>query len=105
MRRLDGRELLEALAEGFAAVARAEVQSPPRPEITVPGKGFLLSMPAWREGGLIGVKQVSVFDGNLELGLPNHLALITLYEPETGKPGARWTARTSRARVPRAPRS
>jgi alanine dehydrogenase len=83
---LDGRELLAALAAGFAAVARGEVQSPPRPEITVPGKGFLLSMPAWHTGGLIGVKQVSVFDGNLELGLPNHLALITLYEPETGKP-------------------
>jgi len=83
---LDGRELLAALADGFAATARGEVQSPPRPEITVPGKGFLLSMPAWHTGGLIGVKQVSVFDGNLALGLPNHLALITLYEPETGKP-------------------
>ena len=86
MAALDGRELLAVLAEGFAATARGEVQSPPRPEITVPGKGFLLSMPAWHTGGLIGVKQVSVFDGNLELGLPNHLALITLYEPETGKP-------------------
>jgi alanine dehydrogenase len=83
---LDGRALLGALADGFAAGARGEVQSPPRPEITVPGKGFLLSMPSYREGGLIGVKQVAVFDGNLEVGLPNHLALITLYEPETGKP-------------------
>ena len=83
---LDGRALLAALSGGFAAVARAEVQSPARPEITVPGKGFLLSMPSYREGGLIGVKQVSVFDGNLAHGLPNHLALITLYEPETGKP-------------------
>ena len=83
---------------------RGEVQSPPRPEITVPGKGFLLSMPAWHTGGLIGVKQVSVFDGNLELGLPNHLALITLYEPETGKPVCVMEARTSRARGPRAPR-
>jgi alanine dehydrogenase len=83
---LDGRALLAALAGGFAAVARGEVQSPPRPEITVPGKGFLLSMPSYRVGGLIGVKQVSVFDGNLDLGLPNHLALITLYEPESGKP-------------------
>jgi ornithine cyclodeaminase/alanine dehydrogenase-like protein (mu-crystallin family) len=82
---LDGRALLDALAAGFAAAARGEVQSPPRPEIVVP-KGFLLSMPSYRAGGLIGVKQVSVFDGNLALGLPNHLALITLYEPESGKP-------------------
>ena len=42
-------------------------------------------MPSYRAGGLIGVKQVSVFDGNLAHGLPNHLALITLYEPESGK--------------------
>jgi ornithine cyclodeaminase/alanine dehydrogenase-like protein (mu-crystallin family) len=82
---LDGRALLDALADGFAAVERGEVQSPPRPEITVPGKGFVLSMPSYRAGGLIGVKQVSVFDGNLAHGLPNHLALITLYEPESGK--------------------
>ena len=82
---LDGRSLLGVLADGFAAVERGEVQSPPRPEITVPGKGFLLSMPSYRAGGLIGVKQVSVFDRNLALGLPNHLALITLYEPESGR--------------------
>ncbi|MDP9256513.1 MAG: hypothetical protein M3Q31_08170 [Actinomycetota bacterium] len=56
---LDGRALLAALADGFAAVARGQVQSPPRPEITVPGNGFLLSMPSYREGGLIGFKEVS----------------------------------------------
>jgi ornithine cyclodeaminase/thiomorpholine-carboxylate dehydrogenase len=83
---LDGRALLDALAEGFRALARGEVQSPPRPEIVVPGRGFLLSMPAYRDGGLIAVKQVSVFDVNLAAGLPNHLALITLYEPEHGRP-------------------
>lgn len=83
---LEGRALLAALAEGFAALARGEVQSPARPEIAIPGRGFLLSMPAWRRGGLIAVKQVSVFDGNLARGLPNHLALITLYEADCGRP-------------------
>jgi ornithine cyclodeaminase/thiomorpholine-carboxylate dehydrogenase len=83
---LDGRALLDALADGFRALARGEVQSPPRPEITVPGRGFLLSMPAYRDGSLIAVKQVSVFDVNLAAGLPNHLALITLYEPQHGRP-------------------
>jgi len=83
---LDGRGLLDALAAGFRALARGAVQSPPRPEITVPGRGFLLSMPAYRDGSPIAVKQVSVFDGNLAAGLPNHLALITLYEPEHGRP-------------------
>ena len=34
----------------------------------------------------VTVKVVSVFEGNLKLGLPNHLALITLFDPATGAP-------------------
>jgi ornithine cyclodeaminase/alanine dehydrogenase-like protein (mu-crystallin family) len=30
------------------------------------------------------VKIVNVFDGNLQIGLPNHLALISLFDPDTG---------------------
>jgi len=63
-----------------------KVQSPDRPEITVPEKGFLLAMPAWQPGMNLTVKTVCVFEGNLERGLPNHLALITLFHPETGAP-------------------
>jgi ornithine cyclodeaminase/alanine dehydrogenase-like protein (mu-crystallin family) len=32
----------------------------------------------------ITVKIVNVFDGNLDVGLPNHLALINLFDPDTG---------------------
>jgi alanine dehydrogenase len=81
---LDPGTLLAELAGGFESLERGEVQSPARPEIVIPGKGFSLSMPAWRPGGLIGVKVVNVFDSNLELGLPNHLAMITLFDPVTG---------------------
>lgn len=83
---LDGRGLLDALAKGFEALAQGKVQTPPRPEITVPGAGFSLAMPAWTEGMNVTVKIVNVFDGNLALGLPNHLALIALFAPETGAP-------------------
>ena len=41
-------------------------------------------MPAWQPGMQLTVKIVNVFDGNLQIGLPNHLALITLFDPETG---------------------
>jgi alanine dehydrogenase len=41
-------------------------------------------MPAWRPGMLIAVKVVNVFEANLELGLPSHLAMVTLYDPDTG---------------------
>ncbi len=39
---------------------------------------------SWRPGMQITVKIVNVFDGNLEIDLPNHLALINLFDSETG---------------------
>ncbi len=81
---IDLRQLLDGLEDGFAGLERGEVQSPARPEVTVPGKGFALAMAAWQPGMAIAVKVVNVFDGNLALGLPNHLAMITLFEAETG---------------------
>jgi alanine dehydrogenase len=81
---LDPRELLAELEAAFGALARGEVQCPPRPEIRIPGKGLSLAMTAWQPGMQICIKVVNVFDGNLELGLPNHLAIINLFDPNTG---------------------
>ncbi len=81
---LDLQELLDGLEDGFGGLERGDVQSPARPEVKVPGKGFSLAMTAWRPGMAIAVKVVNVYDGNLALGLPNHLAMITLYAAETG---------------------
>ena len=86
VRLLDPHELLDGLHDGFRELARGHVQAPDRPEISIPGKGFTLAMPAWRPGSPIMVKMVSVFEGNLELGLPNHLAMINLFDPATGAP-------------------
>lgn len=82
---LDPDELIVGLEQGFIALSKDNVQAPDRPEIMVPGKGFSLAMPAWTPGMNIAVKIVNVFEGNLELGLPNHLATITLYDPDTGR--------------------
>ena len=41
-------------------------------------------MSAWQPGMQICVKVVNVFDRNLERGLPNHLAIVNLFDPETG---------------------
>jgi alanine dehydrogenase len=81
---LDLRELLDELEEGFRGLELGEVQSPPRPALSVPGKGFCLAMPAWRPGMQLTIKIVNVFDGNLAVDLPNHLALINLFDPDTG---------------------
>ncbi len=81
---LDPGELVKALEDGFRGLELGEVQSPPRSQLSVAGKGFLLTMPAWRPGMQLTVKIVNVFDGNLQIDLPNHLAMITLFDPDTG---------------------
>ena len=81
---LDPRELIDGLEDSFRALELDEIQSPPRSKLSVPGKGFSLTMPAWQPGMQLTVKIVNVFDGNLQIGLPNHLALITLFDPNTG---------------------
>ncbi len=86
MELLDLSDLLDGLADGFRALARGEVQSPHRPAINVPGKGFMLSMPAWRPGSPMMVKMVCVFEDNLALDIPNHLAVINLFDELTGMP-------------------
>ncbi len=83
---LPPRELLNALADGFRRLAEGRVQTPARPEVRVPGLGFSLAMPAWAEGTNIAMKVVNVFDRNHELGLPSHLALISLFHARTGVP-------------------
>jgi alanine dehydrogenase len=81
---LDPRELIDGLEDGFRGLELGEIQSPPRSQLSVAGKGFSLTMPAWRPGMQMTVKIVNVFDGNLQINLPNHLALINLFDPNTG---------------------
>jgi len=81
---LDLRELIDGLEDGFRGLELGEIQSPPRSQLSVQGKGFCLAMPAWRPGMQLTIKIVNVFDGNLQINLPNHLALINLFDPNTG---------------------
>jgi ornithine cyclodeaminase/alanine dehydrogenase-like protein (mu-crystallin family) len=82
-RLIDPSELLDELAEGFRLLSAGKIVAPTRVEVAVE-KGFSLSMPAYRPGGHIAVKIVNVFEGNESLGLPSHLALIGLFDAETG---------------------
>src|SRR5262249_10160194 len=81
---LDVGALLRGLEASFGALAGGEIQCPPRPQISVPDHGFSLAMAAWQPGLQICVKVVNVFEGNLQRGLPNHLAIVNLFDPETG---------------------
>ena len=86
-RLLDPDALVDALADAFAALTHDEVAAPPRSQVANDA-GILLSMPAHRPGGPIGVKLVTVFEGNVALGLPSHLALVALFDEATGVPVA-----------------
>ena len=85
---LDLNDLLDALAEGFKALSEGRAVAPNRIEVSVPDAGFLLAMPAWQPDQNIAVKIVTVFHGNIELGIPGHQALICVFDPRTGTPAA-----------------
>jgi len=85
-RLLDPDALLDALAEGFAALSSGLVDAPKRLGVSVPNTGFLLAMPAYQQGREVTVKLVSVFHENQRLGIPTHQAVICLFDQETGTP-------------------
>jgi alanine dehydrogenase len=81
---LEPKELLAALEDGFRGLELGEVQAPPRTKLSLPNNSVSLAMPAWRPGMQVAVKIVNFSSSNLERGLPNHLAFINLFDPETG---------------------
>lgn len=77
--------LIPALRDAF--VAGAEVPLRHRHDIAQPDgtTAALLLMPAWRAGGFLGVKVVSVFPGNGVRGLPSVSASYLLCDGTTGE--------------------
>ncbi len=74
--------LIEALARGLVH----PVESPQRMHLDPTGAGdALLLMPAWRKGGLMGVKLVTAYPGNSARGLPAIAASYTAFEQATGE--------------------
>jgi ornithine cyclodeaminase len=90
--------LVQALHDAF--VQGCEV--PPRHPHAIGGAGTVLLMPAWRAGGCLGVKTVTIFPGNGALSLPGVHAVYTLFDAGTGVPlavleGSELTARRTAA--------
>jgi ornithine cyclodeaminase/alanine dehydrogenase-like protein (mu-crystallin family) len=83
---LDYPRLVAALREAFR---RDDVDRPLRSVHQVLSgdtPAHLLTMPAWREGGMIGVKLVTVFPGNSARGLSAVSSIYALFSGETGLP-------------------
>ncbi|MGY8684616.1 ornithine cyclodeaminase family protein [Bradyrhizobium sp. UFLA05-153] len=79
-------QLIPAMEEALSAFSGGRVIQPVRNMLTIEeGKRFLGIMPAAAEHG-IGAKLVCFFPKNAGTNVPTHLAVIMLFEPETGKP-------------------
>ncbi|EEB09509.1 ornithine cyclodeaminase family protein [Schizosaccharomyces japonicus yFS275] len=81
-------KLIQAIKDIFCAT----IECPPRlhysianaSDSTAPPAGTMLIMPAWIPGKFIGVKQVNVFPGNSQLGLPGLSSQYLLSDGLTG---------------------
>jgi ornithine cyclodeaminase len=84
--RLGRGSLIDALMRAF----RADYQAPDRQHYAVGGplnpKDTLLVMPAWRVGGCLGVKLVTIFPENARRGEAAVHATYALFDAATGLP-------------------
>jgi len=87
--RLGRLPLIDALERAF----RADFCAPHRQHHRIGSAGagagaenMLLVMPAWRTGGCVGVKLVTVFPGNSALGHPSVHGSYSLFDGATGIP-------------------
>ena len=83
---LNYERLIPAMEKALTAFSCGRVIQPVRTMLTIEeGKRFLGVMPAVAEDGM-GAKLVSFFPKNAGSQLPTHLAVIALFDPETGQP-------------------
>jgi thiomorpholine-carboxylate dehydrogenase len=78
-------ELIEAVEQALIAFSAGRVEQPVR-QIVRSHDGFFGTMPAGGSDVGMGVKLVTFYPDNAELGLHTHMALIALFRPETGEP-------------------
>lgn len=79
-------QLIPAMERALSDFSAGRVIQPVRNMLTIEeGKRFLGIMPAVAETGM-GAKLVCFFPKNAGTGMPTHLGMIMLFEPETGRP-------------------
>jgi len=88
--RLDRKALIDALDEAFRNPCSVPLRQRYQVAPAVQGQrnGTLLVMPAWRVGGALGIKLVTVFPDNTRRSLPAVYASYLLLDATTGQPRA-----------------
>ena len=83
---LQMEDLIPAMEKALIDFSAGKVTQPVRSVITVdPPGGFFGMMPALASDGL-GIKLVTFYPPNANLGIPTHMATIFLADPQTGAP-------------------
>jgi len=84
---LDMRTIIELLERAFLMKGRGEVEMPPKPGIHTQPDAFIHAMPAYIPAlRTAGIKWVSGYPKNQDLGLPYISGLIVLNDVSTGLP-------------------
>ena len=79
-------DLIPAMEKALTEFSSGKVTQPVRSVIKVdPPGGFFGMMPALTPAGL-GIKLVTFYPTNADRGIPTHMAIIYLMDPETGSP-------------------
>jgi len=79
-------DLIPAMEKALIDFSGGKVTQPVRSVIKVdPPGGFLGLMPALTPDGL-GLKAVAFYPSNADRGIPTHMAIVFLVDPETGRP-------------------
>ncbi|ABY36050.1 MAG TPA: ornithine cyclodeaminase [Chloroflexus aurantiacus] len=80
---------IDAVAQAFGMLARGEADIPLRTAITTPAQAATTFFMPGRLGGetpALGIKTVSVFPHNVYRAEPTIYALVTLFDPASGRP-------------------
>lgn len=80
-------EIIDVLTDAYAQKAAGQVQNPPKPKVLSREESFFNAMPAYLGGSdRVGIKWVSGFETNKELGLPYIYGSMILNDAATGRP-------------------
>lgn len=82
---LNPRELIDALRAAFRGGCEMPVRHHHHVRVDQRPDGTLLLMPAWREGGTMGLKCLTVFPGNPAAGLSTIMGFYALMDATTGQ--------------------
>lgn len=83
---LDFAALIPALRQAFVEGCEVPLRHTHRIDDPHGTGGTVLLMPAWKPGGLLGLKTVTIFPGNGARGLPGLHSVYTLFDATSGVP-------------------